>query len=209
MWVGGALCSLGRAQGLQVDVEEFKRLQGEMADLRDANSAQQKRISELTRRVENLQEEVKSANQRMKLNNEDFVTREALKKVLDQVAEVDGKRENDRKVILEQLDKLGKTLSQPPIRTQRETRGNPRENASSSREPERNGEPEVIEGKVYPHKVEERETFGGILEKFNATLKEDGRKRITTADVRRVNPGFDPNRIRVGQEILLPVPDKK
>jgi TolA-binding protein len=193
------------SQGLQVDVEEFKRLQGEVADLRDAHSAQQRRISELNRRVDSLQEALKEANQRAKLNNEDFVTREALKKVLDQVAEVDQKREADRKVVLEQLEKLGKALSQPPMRGPRESSGTRKEKDPGTN----NDTAEVLEGKFIPRIVEEGEYFSGILEAYNEFLKKEGRPPIKTADVKRANPGLNPDRIRKGQEILLPLPDKK
>src|SRR4029079_1895708 len=42
------------AQGLQVDAEEFKRMAGEVADLKDANQAHQRRIRELTMQIESL-----------------------------------------------------------------------------------------------------------------------------------------------------------
>jgi TolA-binding protein len=204
-----AACVAGpaRAQGLQVDVEEFRRLQGELADLRDAHSAAQKRISELNRRVDSLMEAIKEANQKANLKMEDAVTREELKKVIDRLAEVDEKRESDRKVVLEQLEKLGKALQQPSMASRDNGRNrSPRDNSNGRGQKEEPAEP--ITGKFYPHKVAENETFGEIIQAYNAALKEKGLKPIKTADVKKANPGFDPNRIRVGQEILLPVPEK-
>lgn len=205
--VAGCVVVPGRAQGLQVDAEEFRRLQGELADLRDAHSAQQKRIADLNRRVDSLMEVIKEANQKSSLKMEDAVTREELKKVIDRLAEVDEKRESDRKVVLEQLEKLGKGLQQPSMAARDNGRRPPRESSNGRGQKEEPAEP--ITGKFYPHKVAENETFGEIIQAYNEALKEKGLKPIKTADVRKANPGFDPNRIRVGQEILLPVPEKK
>ena len=104
----------GRAQGIQVDMEEFRRLQGEVADLRDAKSADQRRISELSRKVEQLQTSLRTAEERTTMKLGDAVTREDLKKIIDRISDVDEKRENDRKVILEEFDKLAKALSKLP-----------------------------------------------------------------------------------------------
>src|SRR5688500_4818071 len=111
------LCSAlpGRAQGIQVDMEEFRRLQGEVADLRDAKSADQRKISDLSRKVEQLQTALRSAEERTTIKLGDAITREDLKKVIDRISEVDERRESDRKIILEEFDKLAKALSKPAI----------------------------------------------------------------------------------------------
>lgn len=204
------LCVAASAQGLQVDHEEFKRLQGEVADLRDANVAYQKRITELSRRIEKLQEDVRESHDRSTLKMGDLATREELKKIIDRIAEVDEKRESDRKVILEELEKLGRTLSMPPSgsRSGPKNSGNNRER---EREPNKEmmKEPEMIEGKFIDYKVKADETFGGIVENYNAYLKSEGLPRIKQADVLRVNPNLKPDKIFKGQTIKLPVPEKE
>jgi hypothetical protein len=203
------LCSAlpGRAQGIQVDAEEFRRLQGEVADLRDAKTADQRRISELSRKVEQLQTALRSAEERTTIKLGDAITREDLKKVIDRISEVDEKRESDRKIILEEFDKLAKALSKPTIsdspRTRRQTTRDP------EKEKETEKEPEPFEGTVYPHKVEPNQTVSQIIEWWNTSLKKEGLPTITYSQVKKANPKLDFNRIRVGQEILLPVPEKK
>ena len=194
-----------RGQALQVDVEEFKRLQGEVADLRDANVAYQKRISELTRRVEKLQEDVREANDRATLKMGDLVTREEMKKVIDRIAEVDEKRESDRKVILEQFDRLEKAL------TSGVASGSRSGNRANHREQEKEKEPktEIIEGTFIEYIVQKDQSFSVILDKYNSQLKAEGRPTIRTSDVLKVNPNLNPNRIFTGQMIRLPVPEKK
>jgi hypothetical protein len=202
-------CLAISAQGLQVDVEEFKRLQGEVADLRDANVAYQKRISELTRRLEKLQEDVREGREHTTIKMGDFVTRDELKKIVERIAEVDSKRENDRKVILEEFEKLGKTLASAPASETRN--GTKRNSRDREKEPEKQKEtkPEIIEGNFLPYKVRPNETFSEILDRYNKQLTTEGRPGVTTAMVKKANPKLNPDRIFKDQEILLPVPEKK
>ena len=203
------LCSAlpGRAQGIQVDLEEFRRLQGEVADLRDAKTADQRRISELSRKVEQLQTALRSAEERTTIKLGDAITREDLKKVIDRISEVDEKRESDRKIILEEFDKLAKALSKPTISDSPRTRR--QNNRETEKEKETEKEPEPFEGTVYPHKVEPNQTVSQIIEWWNTSLKKEGLPTISYSQVKKANPKLDFNRIRVGQEILLPVPEKK
>jgi len=191
------------AQGISADAEEFRRLAGEVADLRDANSAQQRRIAQLQKEVDSLRSALREANDRSTTKMGDFVTREDLKKILDRVQEVDQKRESDRKLILEEFEKLGRTIASAPAPA---AERKPREKPVV-----KDTEPPVapIEGTFYPHKVQEGESLGEIVTQYNAALAKEGRPRITLAQVRAANPKLNPNRILVGQEILLPVPDKK
>jgi TolA-binding protein len=189
------------AQILQADNEELRRLQGEVADLRDANADSKRRITELNRRIENLQNALRESNERQISKQGDFITREDLKKIVDQINQVDEKRENDRKIILDAFEKLEKSLTSG---SGRRTRDLP----PPTRNPDKETS-EKIEGTFYPHKVESGETFGHILEAYNDALEKEGRPRVSYSQVKKVNPKLDLNRIRVGQEILLPVPDKK
>ena len=197
------LCSVpqGQAQGLQVDLEEFRRLQGEVADLRDAKNADQRRISELSRKVEQLQNALRSAEERTTIKLGDAITREDLKKIIDRIAEVDQSRENDKKVILEQFDKLTKIVAQPSV-TDRGSRSKPRDT-------DKDKVTEQIEGTFIEHKVKDGDTMGQIIQDFNVALKNEGRPSVSFSQVKKANPTIDLNRIRVGQTILLPVPDKK
>jgi len=203
------LCVAASAQGLQVDVEEFKRLQGEVADLRDANSAYQKRITELSRRIEKLQEDVRETHDRSTLKMGDLATREELKKIIDRIAEVDEKRESDRKLILDEIEKLGRTLSMPPSSGSRSGTKNNGNNREKERESIKETKPEIIEGKFIDYKVKADETFGVIVENYNAYLKSQDVPTIRWADVTKVNPNLVPDKIKQGQVIKLPVPEKK
>jgi TolA-binding protein len=184
-------------QGAQQLLEEVKRLAGEVADLRDANSAQTRRIAQMQSEIDNLRQALRDSHERSTSKLGDFATREDLKKIVDSIRDVDRKREADRSLILGEFEKLGKTLAAAPV-----------ERSSSRRAPK---EPEAapIEGTFLPYKVKDGQRLFDILKEYNDALKAQGLPAITLDQVRRANPKLNINRIFVGQEILLPVPEKR
>jgi biotin carboxyl carrier protein len=207
-----APCSKVFGQAGQVDLEDFKRLTGEVADLRDANLAQQRRMSQMQKEIDALREALRESNERGTAKMGEFTTRDDLKKMADKIQEVDQRREADRKLILEQFEQLGKTLAQPAEKPERPNRRRDKE----TKEPKERGNPtneagttQPIEGTFYPYKVQDGQRLRDIVIAFNAKLKEEGRPPITMSQVKKANPKMNPDRILVGQEILLPVPDKK
>ena len=99
------------ADTIQVDAEEFKRLVGDVADLRDANTALQRRFAQLESRNEALQNALRESNERSIEKFGAVASRDDLSRMADKLREIDQKREADRKLILEQLEKLAATLS--------------------------------------------------------------------------------------------------
>lgn len=189
-----------QGQGLNADAEEFKRMAGELADLREANLVQQKRISALQREIEQLRESLRESHERSVSKMGDFVTREDLKKIVDQIREVDSRRESDRKLILQEFESLGKTLAQSAKNSKR-------------REPEpepKAAEPEKpIEGTFIEYTVQPNESLSGILQNYNAELQKQGRPSVSLKMILQANPGLNPDRIFAGKKLQLPVPDKK
>ena len=197
------------AQGLQVDAEEFKRLAGEVADLKEANQAQQRRIRDLSSQVESLRTALREANEKHMTKLADFVTREDLKKIVDSIREVDDKRESDKKLILEQIREVAKIASTPVPA--------PAEKSSKNRKGEKDREPkesnsshdQPMEGEFFEYRVQKNEVFSKIVNDWNATLKEKGRKQVTYEEVKRANPKVNVNKIYEGQKLLLPLPSDK
>lgn len=185
----------------QADAEELARLRAELGELREANVAFLKQIADLNRKIERLQGDLRDANERSIIKLGDFVTREELKRISDRIGDVDQKREQDRKVILDAFDTLEKNL----LKRERSAPVRPKE-----REPEKGrAEDTVFEGEVIEHKVQETDqTLGHILQNYNEALKKRGLRPIGISDIRKANPKLNPNRIFTGQTILLPVPEK-
>jgi LysM repeat protein len=193
-----------RAQALNVDAEEFRRMAGELADLRDASLAQQKRISALQREIEQLRDAVRDSQDRTVSKLGDFATREDLRKLVDQIKEVDSRRESDRKLILNEFESLGKTLSQAAARPVR------RRDDTESRPDPKPAEPvKPIEGTFLEYTIQPNESLSVILQHYNAELQKQGRPSVSMKQVVQANPRMNPDRIFAGQKIQLPVPDKK
>jgi hypothetical protein len=100
----------------------------------------------------------------------DFATREDLKKIVDNIRDVDQRRESDKRVILEEFEKLGRTLNQPSDRSSSRKLQKEKE-----KEPEK--EPAPIEGTFLPYKVKDGQRLADIVKEYNGALKEQGRPR--------------------------------
>ena len=196
-------------QALQVDMEEFKRLAGEVADLKEANAAQLRRVRELQNQVDSLRAALRESNERSTTKLADFATREDLKKIVDSIREVDEKREKDNKLVLEQISQLGKTLATPPAETSKPPRRSNRESSRETKDSNDDTPAAPIEGEFYEYTVQKNDIFSKIVSDWNSTLKEKGRKTVSYDDVKRANPKLNPNRIFEGQKILLPLPSDK
>lgn len=189
------------AQALRVDLEELKRLAGEVADLRDANFAQQKRLASLQREVEYLREALREAQERSTTKMADFATRDDLKKIVDQtIREVDSRREADKKLILGEFENLSKAFTQSARTPKRREEPEPRDS-----EPAR-----PIEGTFLEYVVQAGDgSLSEIQAKYNAELQRQGRPSVTLRQILQANPKLNADRIIVGQKLQLPVPDKK
>jgi LysM repeat protein len=196
------------AEAVPVEVEELRRVNGELADIRDANVAYQRRLSQMQKEIESLRDALREVNERTTTKLADFTTREDLKKIAEKIEEVDQRREADRKLILEEFEKLGRSLAQPVERPERSS--SRKRDREREKEPEPEAAPEKpIEGTFYPYKVQSGQVLSDIISAFNKQLREEGRPTISMSQVKRANPKLNPDLIRVGDEILLPVPDKK
>lgn len=189
----------GPAQAATVEVEEMKRLAGEVEDLREANAASLRKIAQLQTQVDSLRTALREATERNTTRMGDFVTREDLKKLAEKMQEVDQKRESDKSLILEELKKLGQTLATPAPATK--PKHKPVELPDKT--------PEAREMTGYPHKVQNGESLSQIVAAYNAAFKEKGKKPITLDMVKKANPKININNIYVGQEILIPEPSDK
>ncbi len=192
------------AQGNAEIVEEVKRMAGEIADLREANTAQNRRMTQMQKEIDSLREALRDSHEKSVTKMGDFATREDLKKIMDNVRDVDQRRESDKKLILDEFQKLGRTFSQPP---EHSSSRKPQKEREKEKEPEKEAAP--IEGTFLPYKVKDGQRLADIVKEYNGALKEKNLPSITIEQVKRANPRMNPNKIFVGQEILLPVPDKK
>lgn len=165
--------------------ERYRKLSSEIEDLRTAYQALLKRFSTLTDELQSVREEI--------ANNSKFLTREELitfKTALEKkLQEFNDKREADRRLILEQIEKLGRT---PAIAPPPERHASPPANPAA--DPEK-------PSKGYWYEVKSGDYLSTIVEAY----RKSGTK-VTQDMVLKVNPNLKPERMRVGQKIFIPDP---
>jgi LysM repeat protein len=177
------------AAAAQEREERYQRLRTSIDDLQTAQATLQKRIAELGDEIQNVRRESeKSADK----NAGQFVTRDELRALTDSVREIDRKREEDKKLILEEIRKLANTpvtVPEPPPR--KATRPDPAPDAAADAPPvPRNG---------YTYVVKSGDTIEAIVKAYG----QNGVK-VTVDQVLKANPKLKPNAMRVKQKIFIP-----
>jgi phage tail protein X len=175
--------------------QQIDKLSGQIQDLLDAQSLQDKRISALEKKINDLQD---------KLNHPAAAAATAstddLKKLATQMQELAKKQQSDNDLILKELEKLGRGGSGST--TSRHSSGNSETTSSSSTTnltTTANG-PQ----KGYYYEVKGGDTPSAIAKAYRA----QGIK-VTTEQILAANPGLDPNKLIVGKKIFIPDPNAK
>src|SRR5271169_3425644 len=99
--------SLARAQD-DATQQQLDKLSGQIQDLLDAQAQQGKRIDALEKEISELGDKVNTPP----VN--DSASRDDLKKLAGQVQEIDQKRQDDRDLILKEIENLGKAAALAP-----------------------------------------------------------------------------------------------
>lgn len=172
--------------------QQMDKLSGQIQDLQAAQLQQSKRIEALEKQISDLQGQLNqpAANA---ANSDD------LKKLAEQVQEIDKKRQEDNDRVLKELERLEKSLGASssghraapditPDITPTPVRGHPTTGASGPQ----NG---------YDYPVKSGDTLLAIVKAYRA----QGIK-VTTDQVLKANPGLDPKNMKVGQKIFIPAP---
>ena len=172
--------------------QQLDKLSGQIQDLQDAQAQQAKRLAALEKEINDLQGQASQAGG-SSANSDD------LKKLAEQVQEIDKKRQEDNDRILKELERLEKSLGNSsstrrpppditPDITPTPARGHPTTNASGPQ----NG---------YDYTIHSGDTLMAIVKAYRA----QGIK-VTTDQVLKANPGLDPKNLKVGQKIFIPAP---
>jgi LysM repeat protein len=159
--------------------ERYRRMASAIEDLQAGHAALRKRVLELEDTVAKLREELYRAT-----NN--AVTRADLAALADKIVELDKSREADKKLILDQLEKLGASLKNIKVHTPPPP---PKESA--------------VPEKGYEYVIQPGDTLSKIVKAYN-----DAGIKVTLKQVQDANPGLNPNALKVGQKIFIPAPGK-
>jgi LysM repeat protein len=175
--------------------QQIDKLSGQIQDMQAAQLEQSKRIEALEKEINDLQGQVNqpAANAANTANADD------LKKLAEQVQEIDKKRQEDNDRVLKELERLEKSLgasspshrSSPditPDTTPTPSRGHPTASTSGPQ----NG---------YDYTIQRGDTLLAIAKAYRA----QGIK-VTTDEILKANPGLDAKNMKVGQKIFIPAP---
>ena len=166
--------------------ERYRRMNTAVEGLLAAQAEQQRRIESLATELRQLRlENAKPQG--------DFVSQDQLRQLVDTVRELDRKREADRRMILEEIENLGKTFAES-LR------------AATPRPTEREQTPPstAAYNEVAEHTVEQGQTLSAIVAAYNAEYKKRG-KRTSLKLVLDANPSIKPEAMAVGQKVVVPL----
>jgi cell division protein FtsL/phage tail protein X len=167
--------------------QQINKLTGQIQDALDAQALQAKRITALEKEISELHDKSSQPGAADTANADD------LKKLAEQVQEVDKKRQADRELILKEIEKLGKVaggtasrkspVSAAPVST---------DNSTANTGDKQNG---------YWQVVGSGDTISTIVKAYRAK----GIK-VTADQILKANPGLDANKLYVGKKIFIPAP---
>ena len=178
--------------------ERYRSLSGIVEQLQEAYSAQTRRLNGLSSEINTLREQSRDDARKATAN---LATREELKRLAEQVQEIDKKREADTKLILEKIERLAKIASTPAPVIVTPAAINSSDSESRPHKPVSN---DVPEGNYYMHKVKKGESLSAIIAAFNTKLKAEGKPTVTFDAVKKANPTMDPNNVIIGRTIRIP-----
>ena len=172
--------------------QQINKLSGQLQDALDAQAVQAKRITALEKEISDLRDKTSQP-----AAASDTASAADLKKLADQVQEIDRKRQEDRELILKEIGKLGKVSSSPAS----SRKATPAVSTTATENPV-----PAITGpqKGYEYKVAEHDTLSNIARAYR-----DQGIKVTTEQILAANPGLNPGKLKVGQKIWIPDPNAK
>jgi nucleoid-associated protein YgaU len=186
------VCAAAVARGQDAATQQqLDKLSGQIQDLQAALGQQDKRISAVEKEVADLTDKVNTPQ----VN--DSASRDDLKKLAEQVQEIDRKRQADKELILENIKQLGKVTADG---------GSPRAHRTPPPKPDAAATATAPGGpqKGYDYTVKSGDTLSLIAKAYR-----DQGVKVTTSQIIKANPGLDPNKLYVGKKIFIPDPNAK
>jgi septal ring factor EnvC (AmiA/AmiB activator) len=178
--------SLARAQ--DATQQQLDQISGKIQDLQASLAEQGKRIDALEKKISDLQDKLNQPDSSAGASADD------LKKLAEQVQEIDKKRQADNELILKELEKLGGKGTAAPAMGRK-----PPSTTTTTNNPAP-GTPQ----KGYDYTIQEHDTVAAIAKAYRS----QGVK-VTTDQILAANPGLKPNSLVVGKKIFIPDPNAK
>ena len=198
--------AVGDALRLELE-DRLRRMERDLESVKEANDSLRKKLADLQRAVDTVSEE---AAKLVAANNnalQSLAGRPELNQLRDALKESESRREADKKLFVEKFEELRKLMaggtSAPPPVTPKATKATTDANETAKPLP-----PGVSDTGVY-HVIEKNQTALEILKAYNDDLKAKGRTtKISLAQFQAANPGVNLDRLRTGQKLFIPIPQK-
>lgn len=172
--------------------QQIDKLSGQIQDMQAALGEQDKRIAALEKKISDMGDKLNSSGTGGVANADD------LKKLADQIQEIDKKRQDDNQAVLKELEKLDKALgvSGPSHKS----------TATTTTSSDNNNSATPVGGtqKGYYYEVKPKDTLSAIA----AAYRSQGVK-VTVEQIQAANPGLNPKNMVVGKKIFIPDPNAK
>ena len=165
----------------------MKQLIGKIENLEEANSGQKKQIAGLEREIQSLREHQQS------VPTTGFASSDDLRELTKKVQEIEEKRKSDRAFLEKEFDRLAKAAGAKTSAPKQ-----------TPRDPKTSDNPTPLPGKGVDHVIAAGDTLSTIAVAYSKELN----AKITTALILKANPTLKPEKMKVGQTILSPVPEK-
>ena len=174
-----------RAQDAATE-ERLNKLNGLVQDLLEDKANQKKQIESLAREIQSLREQAAKPSG-------NYASQEDLRTLAKKLQEIDQKRVEDYERIVKKIEKLGETLASPPPGKKSKTKPEAADSSGGGATPE----------KGFEHTIASGDTISTIAQAY----REKGIK-VTSDQILKANPGLVPEKMKVGQKIFIPAPEK-
>ena len=201
----------------EITAEDLRQLQTRFQQAEESEERLRARIQKLESTIAELRSQIGDVRSVASAAGKDSVTQDQLKKVLDQLRDLDRRRQEDNEKVLQQIKKLA-DLPAPPPPNFDEPKSKGRKPAADAgagagkgdaktepKAPEAKAEPPKpslpADYEFYEHVVRDNQSLGQIINEYN---KGYGLK-VRLKHVLEANPKLRPERVVPGQKIRIPV----
>ncbi len=212
-----ALTGGARAQNLVGDAvrqeleDRLRRVERDLEAMKEANESLRKKLATLETGVNEVSraavERASSNNNILKLT----ASKDELAQLERALKESEQRREADKKWFVEQFKELGKVIAAPPapVAPSGHSSTKPAKGKTDSGSGEKKPLPPGVPDTGVYHPVEKNQTALEILKAYNDDLKAKGRAtKITLKQLEAANPGVNMDKLRSGQKLFIPIPEK-
>lgn len=174
------------------ELEEWlKRWNATVENMMVAQSALQSRITALSEELDSVRADYETLKRNSVTRTDLKRVDEDLKKLATAIEDLDRKRQEDRTLVIKEMEKLARLIAAAP--------------PAMAPSPV----PATPTGPFFEHVVESGETISAIVTAYNNELARQGySKRISIQMVLDANPKMDPKKIQIGDKLRIPDPGK-